>query len=168
MAASSSREVTQMWKPEHRLAADRRQMRYSSDLIDEEWVLIKPLIPNAKRGGRRRSVDIREVINGLFYVLSTGCQWADIPRDLPPRSTVNDYFLRWDHDGTLIRINDALHAALRAREGRTAEPSVGIIDSQTAKGGQKGGSGPTRRAMMRARGSKAASGTLSSTRSAAC
>jgi transposase len=73
-----------MWTVEHRRAADRRGLRYPSDLTDTEWALIAPLIPPAKHGGRKRSVDVREVLNGIFYVLSTGCQWNALPKDLPP------------------------------------------------------------------------------------
>jgi transposase len=76
-----------MWKPEHRVAADRRGLRYPSDLIDAEWALVSSLIPPARRGGRKRSVDVREVLNAIFYVLSTGCQWKALPKDLPPKST---------------------------------------------------------------------------------
>ena len=75
-----------MWKPEHRRAADRHGLRYPSDLSDGEWALIKPGIPPAKRGGRRREVNVREVLNAIFYVLSTGCQWQALPKDLPPKS----------------------------------------------------------------------------------
>ncbi len=85
-----------MWKPEHRLSADRSGLRYPSDLSDAEWMLVAPLIPPARRGGRRRSVDVREVINAIFYVLSTGCQWNAIPSDLPPRSTAWDYLDLWE------------------------------------------------------------------------
>lgn len=77
-----------MWKPEHRLAAKRHGLRYPSDLTDDEWSLVEALIPPAKHGGRKRSVDVREVLNGIFYVLSTGCQWPALPKDLPPKSTV--------------------------------------------------------------------------------
>jgi transposase len=87
-----------MWKSEHRVAADRRGLRYPNDLTDDEWALICPLIPPAKRGGRRRTVDVREVLNGIFYVLSTGCQWEAMPRDLPAKSTANFYFKRWEDD----------------------------------------------------------------------
>src|ERR1700730_2598330 len=83
-----------MWKPEHRLTADRRGLRYRSDLSDAEWVLVAPMIPPARRGGRRRSVNVREVLNAIFYVLSTGCQWNAMPKDLPPKSTAHFYFLR--------------------------------------------------------------------------
>src|SRR5215213_8268924 len=77
-----------MWKPEHRKAADRRGLRYDSDLTDAEWALVAPLIWPAKRGGRPRSVNLREVLNAVFYVLWTGCPWKALPKDLPPRSTV--------------------------------------------------------------------------------
>ena len=157
-----------MWTPEHRLAADRRGLRYPSDMTDAEWNLLKPLIPKAKRGGRRRSVSVREVLNGLFYVLSTGCQWAAIPRDLPPRSTVHSYFKLWEWDGTLEKIHDTLRRAVREQAGRNDQPTVGIIDSQSAKGGVKGGPRSMPRATMPAKRSTAASATSSSTRSAAC
>ena len=107
-----------MWKPEHRRAADRRGLRYPSDLSDAEWALIEPLIPPAKRGGRRREVNVREVVNAIFYVLSTGCQWQALPKDLPPKSTAHLYFTLWDWDGTLERIHHTLYAATREREGR--------------------------------------------------
>lgn len=84
-----------MWKPEHRRAADRKGLRYPSDLSDAEWALVAPLIRPAKRGGRKRSVNVREVLNGIFYVLSTGCQWSALPKDLPPKSTVYDYLGGW-------------------------------------------------------------------------
>ena len=88
-----------MWTAENRPKYDRDKLRYPSDLSDAEWAELEPLIPPAKRGGRRRSVDLREVVNGILYVLSTGCQWRALPKDLPPRSTVNDYFGLWSWDG---------------------------------------------------------------------
>ncbi|QND72889.1 IS5 family transposase [Tardiphaga robiniae] len=127
-----------MWKPEHRLTADRRSLRYPSDLSDAEWVLVAPMIPPARRGGRRRLVDVREVLNAIFYVLSTGCQWNAMPKDLPPKSTAHLYFLLWDWDGTLDRIHDALYVATREAAGREASPTVAIIDSQSSKAAQKG------------------------------
>ena len=157
-----------MWTPDHRRAADRRGLRYPSDLTDAEWALVAPLIRPAKRGGRRRSVDVREVLNAIFYVLSTGCQWNALPRDLPPKSTVYDYLDLWDWDGTLWRIHDALYVETRERAGREASPSVAIIDSQTAKAASKGGPRSTARASMRARRSRAASAISSSIRSAYC
>jgi transposase len=96
--------------------------------------------PTAKRGGNKRTVDVREVVNGLMFILSTGCQWASLPKDLPPRSTVNRYFCRWDHDRTLDRIHHALYIQCREQAGRDANPTVGIIDSQSVKSAEKGGS----------------------------
>jgi transposase len=94
-----------MWTTETRGRYVRSHLRYPSDLTDEEWKHIEPLIPPAKRGGDKRTVNIREVVNGLLYVLSTGCQWRAIPKDLPPRSTVYGYFDLWDWDGALDRIH---------------------------------------------------------------
>jgi len=157
-----------MWKPEHRLTADRRSRRYPSDLSDAEWALVAPMIPPARRGGRRRSVDVREVLNAIFYVLSTGCQWKAMPKDLPPKSTAHFYFMLWDWDGTLDRIHDALYVATREAAGREASPTVAIIDSQSSKAAQKGALHSTRRALMRARRLRAASATSSSTHSVSC
>ena len=127
-----------MWKPEHRLAADRSCLRYPSDLSDAEWAIVAPMIPPARHGGRKRSVNVREVLNGIFYVLWTGCQWKALPKDLPPKSTVHDYLELWNWDGTLERIHHALYVAVREQEGREASPTVAIIDLQTAKGAKKG------------------------------
>ena len=157
-----------MWKPEHRLAAARRGLRYPSDVNAAEWALIAPLIPPARRGGRRRSVDVREVLNAIFYVLATGCQWQALPKDLPPKSTAHFYFMLWDWDRTLERIHDALYVAVREACGREASPTAAIIDSQSAKAAQKGVLRLTRRASMRARRSRGASVTSSSTRSVSC
>ena len=155
-----------MWKPEHRAAADRRGLRYPSDLTDAEWGLVAPMIPPAKRGGRPREVDLREVLNAIFYVLSTGCQWPALPKDLPPKSTAHAYLMLWEWDGTLERIHEALYVAVREQAGRQASPTAAIIDSQSAKAAPKGGIRLIRRAMTRARRLRAASGTSSSTRSA--
>ncbi len=157
-----------MWKPEHRLAADRSGLRYPSDLNDAEWALVASFIPPARRGGRRRSVNVCEVINAIFYVLSTGCQWQALPKDLPPRSTAHFYFMLWNWDGTLERIHDTLYVAMREAAGREASPSVAIIDSQSARASQKGALRLIRRGLTRARKSPAASATSSSTRSASC
>jgi transposase len=157
-----------MWKPEHRLAADRRSLRYPSDLTDAEWALVAPLIPPGRRGGRRRSVDVREVLDAIFYVLATGCQWKALPKDLPPKSTAHFYFRLWDWDGTLERIHEALYVAVREAAGRAASPTAAIVDSQSAKAAQKGGLRSPRKASMRARKSRAASATSSSIRSASC
>ena len=115
-----------------------RGLRYPSDLTDAEWALVEPMIPPAKRGGRRREVNVREVLNAIFYVLSTGCQWQALPKDLPPKSTAHSYFMLWDWDGTLERVHHALYVATREREGREASPTAAIIDSQSAKAAQRG------------------------------
>ncbi len=135
-------------------------------MTDREWALIEPLIPLAKRGGRRREVDVREVMNGILYVLGTGCQWRALPKDLPPRSTVHDYLMLWNWDGTLERIHHALYLLSRDLEDREASPSAGVIDSQSVKGAEKGGRASTRRAMTRARRSRARSAISWSTPSA--
>ena len=152
-----------MWTPENRPKYDRSKLRYPSDLTDEEWAIIAPLIPPAKRGGNKRTIDGRAVLNGVMYILSTGCQWAALPKDLPPRSTVNDYLRRWDEDRTLDRIHHALHVRCRERAGREASPTAAIIDSQGVRGAEKGGAASTRRATTRARRSRARSATSWST-----
>jgi transposase len=157
-----------MWKPEHRQAADRRGLRYPSDLNDAEWALVGPLIPPAKRGGRPRDVNVREVLNAIFYVLWTGCQWQALPKDLPPKSTAHGYFDLWDWSGTLERIHHVLYVRERERQGRHASPTAAVIDSQTARGALKGGSRSTHRATTRARRRRAASATSLSTRSVSC
>jgi len=88
---------------------DHGRLRYASDLTDAEWAEVGPLIPPAKPGGNKRTVDVREVLNGVMYVLSTGCRWHAIPKDLPARSTVHDYLDRWTSDGTLERIHHTLY-----------------------------------------------------------
>jgi transposase len=154
-----------MWTAKNRARYDRSRLRYPSDLTDEEWTLLEHLIPPAKRGGTKRTVNLREIANGLMYILSTGCQWRAIPKDLPPRSTLYDYFGLWSWDGTLDRIHHTLYAECRERTEREASPTAAIIDSQSVKSAEKGGL-TTRMAMMRARKSRARSGTFSSTRKA--
>jgi transposase len=155
-----------MWTIENRARYDRSKLRYPSDLTDEEWSYVEPLIPPAKRGGNKRTVRVREVVNGLMYVLSTGCQWRAIPKDLPSRSTAHDYFELWTWDGTLDRIHNALYVKCREQASRDASPTAAIIDSQSVKSAEKGGPRSTRRAMMRAKRSRARSVTFSSTQKA--
>ena len=155
-----------MWTNENRARYDRSKLRYPSDLTEEEWALVAPLIPPPKPGGNKRTRDMREVVNGLMYVLSTGCQWRAIPKDLPPRSTVYDYFDRWDHDGTVQRLHHALYVQCREQAGREASPTAAIIDSQSVKGAEKGGPPSTRRATTRARRSGGRSAMSSSTHKA--
>src|SRR4051812_28367701 len=155
-----------MWTSENRGRYDRSKLRYPSDLTDAEWALVAPLIPAAKRGGNKRTVNLREVANGLMYILSAGCQWRAIPKDLPPRSTLHDYFDLWIWEGTIDRIHFALYVECRERAGREASPSAAIVDSQSVKGAEKGGRASIHTVMTRAKRSRARSVTSSSTRKA--
>ena len=109
------------------------RLAYASDLTDEQWVIIEPLIPAAKPGGRNREVDMREILNGIFYILRGGIAWRLMPHDLPPWSTVYGYFNRWRKGQVWEQLNDALREAVRLEAGRQAEPSAAIIDSQSVK-----------------------------------
>jgi transposase len=146
-----------MWTIENRPNYDRAKLRYPSDVTDAEWAHIGPLIPPAKRGGRKRSVDLREIVNGLMYVLSTGCQWRYVPKDLPPRSTLFDYFDLWNWDGTLEGIHHALYVKCREAMGREANPTACVIDSQSVKSAEKGGVASTRTVTTRGKRSRARS-----------
>ena len=105
---------------------------YRSDLTDEQWAIIEPLIPVAATG-RPRTVDMRQVLNAIFYLNRTGCQWDMLPHDLPAKSTVYDHFAQWRDDGTWQRILDALRRQVRVAGGHDPSPSVASIDSQTVK-----------------------------------
>jgi transposase len=153
-----------MWTTENRPRYDRTGLRYPSDLTDAEWALLEPLIPPAKRGGPRREVVVRDVLNGVMYILSTACQWRALPKDLPPRSTVHRYFQRWDYDGTLMKIHDALYVACREQADREVSPTACVIDSQSVKSAEKGALRLTRRVTTRARRSRVRSDTYWSTR----
>ena len=146
-----------MWTTQNRKRYDRSQLRYPSDLTNDEWAQVAALIPRAKPGGNKRTVDIREVMNGVMYVLSTGCQWRALPKDLPPKSTVHDYLILWSCDGTLECIHHALYVACREQAEREVSPTAAIIDSQSVKSAEKGGAASIRRAMMRGRRSRARS-----------
>jgi transposase len=105
---------------------------YPSDLNDDQWVILEPLIP-VNRFGRPREVDMREVLNAIFYLTRSGCQWDMLPHDLPAKSTVYDHFAQWKADGTWQKILDALRQKVRVAEDRDPNPSAGSIDSQTVK-----------------------------------
>ena len=137
-----------MWTTANRPKYNRDKLRYPSDLTGEEWAHIAPLIPPAKHGGRKRKVDVREVVNGIMYVLSTGCQWRYVPKDLPPKSTLYDYFDLWTYDGTLETIHHALYVKCREQIGREASPTAAIIDSQSVKSAEKATVLPVKRFAM--------------------
>lgn len=114
---------------------------YPTDLTDEQWELVRPLLPRAKPGGRPRSVDLREVLNGVLYVVRGGVAWRMLPNDLPPWGTVHYYYRRWRLDGTWDRVMEVLRTRLRHADGRKKSPSAAIVDSQTirtAGGGVRG------------------------------
>jgi putative transposase len=112
---------------------------YPSDLTDGQWKLIEPLVPPAKTGGRPRSTDLRQVIDGILYLVRTGCSWRMLPHDFPPWPTVHDYYWKYRRDGTWDQIHDVLHRYVRVQAGRQPSPSAAIIDSQSVKTASKGG-----------------------------
>ena len=131
-----------------------RQRSYPSDLSDAEWALLEPQLAPAATG-RPRTRDLREIVDGIFYVLRTGCQWRYLPGDYGPWSTVSYYFYQWRDDGTWALVLDVLRRAERVRQGRHSEPSGLLLDSQSVKTTEKGG----RAAMTAVSASKAASAT---------
>jgi len=106
---------------------------YLTDLSDEQWAIVERELPPAPGGGRTRTVNLREVVNGIYYRLRTGCSWEMLPHDFPPNSTVFEYFVRWRNDGTWERLHDALRCGVRKQDGREATASAAIVDSQSAK-----------------------------------
>ena len=113
--------------------------KYETDLTDWQWKIIAPLIPRSKPGGRKRTVDVREVLNAIFYLLRTGCAWRLLPCDFPKWQIVYSYFRRYKKDGTFKKINDILRKKVRLKAGRKKEPSAGAMDSQSVKTTEKGG-----------------------------
>lgn len=126
---------TEITRPQYR----RDGLRYASDLTEQEWDVLAPLVPKRRRLGRPRKVALRAVMNAILYILATGCQWRALPKDFPPRSTVQYYFYLWRDQRLWRRINRVLVRCARKAAGRDAVPSAGVIDSQSAKTTESGG-----------------------------
>lgn len=112
---------------------------YPSDLSDKQWEIIAPFIPSAKTGGRPRTTDLREVCNGIYYHLKTGCQWEYLPKDFPPYSTVYRYYRQWQKKGVWEEINQKLRELVREKEKKNRQSTVAIADSQSVKTTEKSG-----------------------------
>jgi transposase len=149
-----------MWTTKNRARYERKGLRYESDLTDDEYALIEPFLP------AERSVSRRSLVNGILYVLTTGCQWRQLPKDFPPKSTTHDYFVELQCTGVLKHIHNSLYAEVRVLEGKAATPTLAIVDSQTVKSAEKGGRRLIRPDMTRARKSRAKSATQPLIRSA--
>jgi transposase len=129
-----------MWTEITRPKYGREGLRYASDTTDEEWALIAPLLPPPAQGrGRPRTTDLRSVVDGLFYLAQSGCQWRMLPKEFPPYTTVQRYFYPWRDSGLLRQINQVLVMVAREQQGREASPSAGVIDSQSVKTTEAGG-----------------------------
>ena len=127
------------WTELTRRQHDRAGGKYASDLTDAEWIVIGPLLPPRKTIGRPRTTCLRDVVDAILYIATTGCQWRMLPNDFPPVSTVRGYFYAWRNGGLLDDLNRRLVEVARVAEGREAQPTAGIIDSQSAKTTESGG-----------------------------
>lgn len=123
-----------------------KRRNYSTDLSDKEWDILEPWVPPVKVGGRPAEHSRREIVNAIFYVLRTGCQWRNLPHDLPRWGTVYTYFRQWRLDGTWQHIHTVVRRQLRRADGRPPEASAAILDSQSVRTTEKGGRGGTTRA----------------------
>jgi putative transposase len=132
-------ENTMPWTKITREQYRRDGLRYASDMKDEEWKVLAPLLPKRRRVGRPREVDLRAVVNAILYILATSCQWRALPKDFPPRSTVQYYFYEWRDRRIWRPINRILVERVRRAAGRNAVPSAGVIDSQSVKTTESGG-----------------------------
>jgi len=153
-----------MWTQANRAQHDRKALRYPSDQTDAEWALAKPFIAVGKYATPEWEVRLRSILDAVLYVLTTGCQWRQLPKDFPPRSTVHEWFVRWHCSGALDRLHFALYQMARELAGKEASPTAAIVDSQSVKSAEKGGRASMRTATTRARKSKARSATPSSIR----
>jgi transposase len=149
-----------MWTTKSRLRYERKGSRYPRDLTDDEFALIEPFLP------AERNVCRRALVDGVLYVLTIGCQWRQLPKDFPPRSTTHDYYVEINCTSVLTQIHHALCAKLRVLEGRAETPTLAIVDSQSVKSAEKGGRALIRPDMMQARRLKAKNATRQSIRSA--
>ena len=151
-----------LWTAANRKASARQGLRYPSDQTDAEWALVKPFIATGQYASPVWEIRLRAVLDAILHVLTTGCQWRQLPKDFPPRSTVHDGFVRWHCDRVLERVHLALSQPARELAGQQASPTAAILDSQSVKSAANGGRASTRSATMRARRSRARSAMPSS------